>query len=455
MVGKGSLVAALAGLALAVSTTSHGTATPRPATCGKLLPPAAGVYFGANPNFVSNPRRLEGDTVTTQALDDFDRLSGRKSVWAAFVQHWFLGLKFPREKVMTVWRHGQIPFVRMHSHSGSPFGSGNPPEQLPGDYALQNIIDGKFDPQLRAWADAARDTNIPLIVEYGDEENADWGAWSALYNGAGETTGYGDPTAADGPERFRDAFRHMATLFRREGATNVTWVVGFVAWFQPNRWWESYASYYPGDDYVDWIALSLFATHTQPDGSITSFEQQLQTFHAPDYVGNYTDLTSLSSKPIAAGYVGAANDTPGAEAAWMRGAFSTVRSGRYPRLDAFAWFNSEDVHMRIDEAPDAAQAFREGAADPVFDAKPHFTGNCLPVRPAAVRYRRVGQAVRISWRQLPNATSYEVWRGSTRIAHTAGTRILDARTGRRATYRVRALNPIGTGPFAVATRSQP
>jgi len=78
----------------------------------------------------------------------------------------------------------------MESHAGSPYGQGNPPEQFPTDYSLQNIIDGKFDQQLKAWADAARDTNIPILVEFGVEENNDWGPWAGDWNGAGTTTGY-------------------------------------------------------------------------------------------------------------------------------------------------------------------------------------------------------------------------------------------------------------------------
>jgi len=94
---------------------------------------------------------------------------------------------------MTVWRAGKIPYVRMEPRAGSPFGQGNPPEQHPGPYALQNMIDGKSDPQLKAWADAARDTNIPLLVEFGPEANASQ-PWTGKGNGAGETAGYGDPT---------------------------------------------------------------------------------------------------------------------------------------------------------------------------------------------------------------------------------------------------------------------
>ena len=445
LVGRRTLVAFI-GAALftsvsaAVSTASEGRVAAGSATCGKLLAPSSGIYFGANPDFVSGPYELEGDTVTRAKFEDFVRLAGRRPVVAGFVQHWFEGLQFPRDKVLTVWRAGAIPYIRMHPHAGSPFGAGNPPEQYPGPYSLQNIIDGNFDPQLQSWASAARDTNIPLIVEFGDEENADWGPWGGIWNGGGETTGYGDPTFPDGPERFRDAYRHLVTLFRTEGATNVTWVFHMVQWFVPNRPWESFANYYPGNDYVDWLALSDFGEDILPDGGLASFEQLLSTFHAPDYPGIYNDITSLGPKPLSLMYVGMTpkqGDMPG----WIKGMFDTLKSGRYPRVAMMSWFNSSDYGSRLDAVPAATQAFQAGAADRLYDAKPQFGGNCLP---AAPRVKKVG--TRVKWAALPNATSYEVWRNGKRVATTIAT----AYRGAHGHYRVRGLNPLGAGPFGIA-----
>jgi hypothetical protein len=222
---------------------------------------------------VSDPKRLEGDTVTRAAISQFERDAGRKSVLTEFDQHWFEGLTFPRDKVMTAWRAGQIPYVRMLSHAGSAYGQGNPPEQYPGDYSLQNVVDGKFDAPLRSWADAARDTNIPILIEFGVEENNDWGPWAGDWNGAGLVNGYGDPTFPDGPERFRDAYQHLVTLFRTEGATNVTWFFHVDSWYAPRVAWDTYANYYPGDDYADWIGVSVYGWQgSGPDNGIPTFE---------------------------------------------------------------------------------------------------------------------------------------------------------------------------------------
>jgi glycosyl hydrolase family 26 len=433
----GLLLTAATAAALALSPAAHPAS--KSATCGKLLAPSSGIYLGADPDFVSAPHELEGDTVRKEAVDDFARLAGRRPVVAAFVQHWFEGLAFPRDKVMTVWRAGSIPYVRMWPHAGSPVGNDNPPEQYPGPYSLQNIIDGKFDAQLRAWADAARDSNIPLVLEFGDEENADWGPWGGIWNGGGDLTGYGDPTFPDGPERFRDAYRHLVALFRNEGATNVTWVFHMVQWFAPNRPWETFANYYPGNDYVDWLALSVFGEKILPDGGLASFEQILSTFHASDYPGIYADITSLGDKPLTLQYVGV-SERQGDMAPWIRGMFDTLASGRYPKVAMMSWFNSRDFQSRLDSTPAAMEAFGAGAAAPLFAAKPQLSGNCLPGKPTVVRRR----GRHLSWSPLPNATAYEVWRAGRRVATTAATNYV----GGSGKYRVRGLNPLGAGPFA-------
>lgn len=408
-----------------------------PATCGKLLAPKSGIYFGANPDFSDPPDQLEGQHVFASRIDDFAANAGRRPVVVAFVQHWFKGLDFPLDRVQTVWRSGAIPWIRFNSDSGSDFGVGNPPDTKPGTYSLQNIIDGKFDAQLRAWADAARDTNIPIVLQYGDEENADWGAWAGIWNGAGETTGYGDPTFPDGPERFRDAYRHMVSLFRAEGATNVSWVFHMVEWFGPNHPWESFANYYPGNDYVDWLALSLFGLNTQPDGSLSSFEQLLATFHAPGYPGIYADITSLGGSPLSLMYVGV---TPkqGDAAAWVNGMFDVLHSGRYPRVAMMSWFNSDDYGSILVPGTPVQAAFHAGAQSSLFDAKPQVSGVCTP---AAPKVTVKGKTVR--WTALPNAASYEVWRNGKLVAKPTGT----SYTGKPGKFRVRGVNMFGAGPF--------
>ena len=436
---------ALLGLvpAAAYTSTERAVAT---AGCGKLLAPSSGMYFGAFPDFYYYPPNepvYEEDYVRAWKVNDFERLVGRRIVWANFTQHWFKGLDFPRENILTLWRNGQIPFVRLYPDSGYSYGTFPPLEQLPEQqFSLQHIIDGQFDSQLRAWADAARDTGIPILAQLGAEINGNW-AWSPVWNGADQTAGYGDPSYPDGAERFRDAYRHVVTLFRQEGATNVTWFFHVDAYRQ-NDWWNEFKWYYPGDEYIDWLGISNYGANTTST-PVYGFAQKL------DSSGIYGELSTLSKRPMAILETGVVENASYPKPAWIRDTFSTLSSRTYSRLYGVAWWNAgnSESNLPVDSSPAALSAFRKAISNPFFGARPRFSGNCRPSPPAGLLARRVHGAVQLNWQTRIDTTSYEIWRGSQRLGASATGRYLDRHPSRGSTtYRIRGHNPVGFGPFS-------
>ena len=370
----------------------------------------------------------------------FERLAGRKLTWASFSQYWFKGMRFPRARVVTLWRNGQIPYVWLLPMSGVALGLGPRQQNPERRFSLDNILAGTFDGALRAWAREARETKIPILVEFGTEVNDDWGPWNGRWNGAGETAGYGNPSYPDGAERFRDGYRRLVTLFREEGATNVTWFFHADAWRQQD-WWNELRWYYPGDEYVDWVGISNYGS-LDTGGPILPFAEKL------DSSGVYTELLRLSKRPLAVLEMGTVDDAAGGKAPWIRDAFAAIRS-RYPAIRAVSWYSMNEVGIdtRFDSSPGALAAFRQAVSDPVFAARPRFTGTCAPEAPTELSVRRessTGQA-RVRWRAVTNAASYEVWRSGVRIATTQAAGFLDKQTlrGRRYAYRVRAINLAG------------
>ena len=299
------------------------------------------------------------DYVTTSRVDDFERAAGRRIVWANFAQHWFKGLVFPRENVLTLWRHGQVPFVRLYPASGYQYAS--PQWTLPEQrFSLQHIIDGKFDQELRAWADGARNSEIPILASLGAELNGPDYAWSMKWNGAGATTGYGDPGYPDGAERYRDAYRHIVSLFREQGAMNVTWFF-HVDSYRQNEWWNEFRWYYPGDEYIDWLGISNYGSnHTSIP--IQDFADKLDGSRV------YTDLTELSSRPMLVLETGVVEGPARAKPNWIARTFSTLRSGRYPRIHGVGWWagGSGDIDLHIETSPESTAAFRDAIKDPVL-----------------------------------------------------------------------------------------
>jgi hypothetical protein len=434
--GAVALVALLAGVS-AGAGGGHVAA----ASCGKLLPPSQGMYFGAAPGYAGE------DAYQPGLADGFDQLAGLKAAWTMVGQWWSDALPFPTKTVESIWEDGKVPYLRLNPYPHVIYDVSYQGED-PGPYSLQNIAAGKFDTQIRRWADAARNVGIPILAEFGTEVN-NFAPWSGISNGGATTTGYGDPTYPDGPERFRDAYRHIVTLTREEGATNITWFFHVdTPYYWTDESWNSPRWYYPGDDYVDDVGLSLYA-YPKVDGSgYTTFAEKLQDYHDPNVPGAYAEVTSVSSRPVVIVEVGFNRVPVSARPAWVADAASTLKSGRFSRLIGLSWWVSSggDFDDVIDASPEFQAVFRAAFDDPFFAAKPQFTGDCRPFTPTNVRVR----AGVLSWKSVSNAASYEVWRRSKRIARPDAY-LTSIRVGNKSgPYRVRAVDMFGVSPFATA-----
>ena len=95
----------------------------------------------------------------------------------------------------------------------------------------------------------------PILIEWGTEPNGDWFSWNGKWNGG----------AGEGPARYVAAYRHIVDLMRAEGADNLQWV-WHVNWLdEPEKDWNRFENYFPGEDYCDWVALSAYGPTTPID----------------------------------------------------------------------------------------------------------------------------------------------------------------------------------------------
>jgi len=326
----------------------------------KVIPPANGVYHAAFPYF--GP--LE-DRVSTAAVSLFDRLARKPIAWAYFSNNWFRGIKFPAAAIRAIYRTGAVPFVRIMPRTGF-----DPNDTM---YSLDKIIAGQFDAELGAWAHNAKQLGIPLMVEFAGEPNGDWFPWSGVYNGGGETTGYGDPSQPDGPEKYRDAYRHIITLFRDGGADNITWVFHINSGSSPVAEWNTMAAYYPGDDFIDWIGESAYGAQVQGD----AWEWLTDVLDR-----SYPELSGISSsKPLALLEYGVIVDgVRGHKAAWITQGLDSLKSGRYPRIKGVSYWHSAFrntnrliSNMKINSSIDVLTAYRSEVADPFFVASVEYS----------------------------------------------------------------------------------
>jgi len=244
-----------------------------------IHPPDQGCYVGVFPGW----GEFE-DSVDAQQLVDFENLSGKSVAFVPYSVFW--GRNYvSRTNLDEISNYGAIPLLRF-----MPWGE---PYWEPGyqsEYDLQRIIDGDFDSFLLDWANVIKSYGKPVMITFGPEMNGNWFPWSGVFQGGGKTNRYGDPDKADGPEKYVDAFRHIVILFRNAEVNNATW------YFQPNhesypdKEWNSIENYYPGDEYIDWVGISVYGAQYR-DESWVGFEEVMQPI--------YNELTTkFPNKPI-------------------------------------------------------------------------------------------------------------------------------------------------------------
>jgi hypothetical protein len=326
----------------------------------KLLePPGNGIYHAVYPDFGGFE-----DEVSAQKITDFENLAGKNITWAYFSNNWFDGIHFPADEVNTIHNAGRIPFIRMMPR--------NEDEDCPDPvYTMQAIINGEFDTDLAQWAQDANNCDFPLLVEFGTECNGSWFPWNAKWNGKNNKTGYVDPALYDGTERFRDAYRHIIDLFNDEGVDNITWFFHINVENDPQTNWNKMKNYYPGDNYIDWIGISVYGPQ-EPGEGWWSFEDLLSD--------NWNEIMSISNegKPIAILELGVIDyPSEGDKAQWITDAYNCVGPGGTfdQDIDAMSWWHEtfDQTNLRINSSPEAQQAYHNAVYNSIFVTSATFS----------------------------------------------------------------------------------
>jgi hypothetical protein len=180
----------------------------------------------------------------------------------------------------------------------------------------KNIISGKHDQYIRAWAKAAKAFGRPVIVRMFHEMNGDWFPWSV--------NKFKDNT----PERFKSAWRHIVTEFRRVGARNVKFL------WSPYLWGKGkYEVLYPGNDYVDYVGVTSLNWGGERWKSLSSLLERP--------MGAMRKITRTSrnpnGKPVILPEVASNHDT-GDKAAWITSGYRAAYK-KWPAIRAMVYFD--------------------------------------------------------------------------------------------------------------------
>ncbi len=203
----------------------------------------------------------EEDCVSEDRITAYENLVNKNLAWVYFSNNWTNGISFPEEEVAVITGMNRIPFIRMMPRSDFEI------EGIDPVWDLRDILSGDYDAELLVWFTQAAQVDSPLLVEFGTEMNGSWFSWNGLYYGAANTDIYGDSDYPDGPEIFRDAYRHIIDLSRTAGSDNITWFFHFDVSSDPEEDWNDPVLYYPGDNYIDWLGVSAYGMYSPEEVS--------------------------------------------------------------------------------------------------------------------------------------------------------------------------------------------
>ena len=175
-----------------------------------------------------------------------------------------------------------------------------------------------------------------------------------------------------GPKQFIEAWRHMYRIFQEEGATNVIWTwTANAAGFKDKRKYTNNEPpgpyFYPGDEYVDWIAADGYNWGVSKRNQGDRWRQVLEIFD------EFMIFARAHPKPIMIGEYGAQeqSEDPAAKPEWMRHAHDVLMNkpktpeckhcGAYSDVAAVVYFDVDyGSHgdwriMSSDRDPDGLQ----------------------------------------------------------------------------------------------------
>jgi mannan endo-1,4-beta-mannosidase len=225
-----------------------------------------------------------------------------------------LGATLDMSAVRSICAQGALPIVEIDS------------DQL----RLTSIARGSQDEALAAYARDLAQLHAPVAVDFDHEFNGSWYDWGRNHQS---------------PAAFVSAWRHVVTVFRDNGAANVTWIWNPAVFIRGTS--SNYKSWYPGDSYVTWVGLDGYFTKPQStfDNVFTPALRVLRKF-----TQHRVFIVETGANP-AAGRVRA-----------IKSLFAGLAAT--PSILGFIWFDydSEGGHdWMINHDPGALAAFRTAA----------------------------------------------------------------------------------------------
>ncbi len=237
----------------------------------------------------------------------------------------------------------QLPWMTMvRSHGSTPMITWEPWDYTKGvnqsEFTLREVISGRYDAYITKWAEDSAHYGSPFFLRFAHEMNNPVYPWCEQVN---------SNQAGD----YILAWQHVHDIFVQNGATNVQWVWSVNVG-------QQFSNLYPGDNYVDWVAMDGYnGGSALPWGGWLSFTQVFKQ--------TYDSLPT--TKPVIISEMGSA-EQGGSKANWITDAF-TKEIKTMPRIKAFVWFNAErEANWKVNSSPASLRAYKKAMSSSLYSS---------------------------------------------------------------------------------------
>lgn len=212
----------------------------------------------------------------------------------------------------------------------------------------------KDDAYLRGFARKLKESGLPIFLRFAGEMNGEWVPWHVE------------------PQRYIEKFRLVSRVMREE-APNVAmlWAPGYIP--------ENYDAYYPGDEWTDWVGISMYL-----DWFASGDPNQPADRDSPLDMVKGIHQRYAARKPIMIAEWGVANreyTTGGQHTDWAIANLQRYYAGLprlYPGVKAVFYFSVDQMatpnphttavwsNYLLSGKPDLLAAYRQATADPYY-----------------------------------------------------------------------------------------
>lgn len=295
------------------------------------------VYVGAwAGNFWDNKTR----TLDVQKILDFENnIQHKVAITNLYIDWTYLNNPELLPILKEVKNHGWTPMI-----SSNPSFYDKCPENE--DNLYKSIANGNCDELLVEISDNLKEYDNPIFLRFAWEMNLPDMYWSVQ-------------NLNSTPEDFKAAWIRFHDITVKEGANNIIWVLSFNTSHSKTI---PYVELYPGDQYVDWVAIDGYNWGNGPAWS------NWTSFHGV-FINSYNELINITDKPVMLSEVNSASD--GDKALWLKDMLEVQIPNKYENIKALIFFNenkeeAETIDWRLEKDPTYLEAVSSGLNKEIY-----------------------------------------------------------------------------------------